>query len=122
MSREKNRAVALVEERDQLRIEKKYTAARLEKSKRVRHLFHSGRAMERNQACEQSADRSHWCYNDPRMRSSFSQIRLVECHKVTDVVCDDHTSLDCGFLQDHRVCGALPLEVINAVGIYAPLP
>jgi hypothetical protein len=41
---------------------------------------------------------------------------------MADVVRDEHTSLACGFLQDHRVRGTLPLEIIDAVGINASLP
>lgn len=56
------------------------------------------------------------------MGPAFSQIGPVQRHKVTDVVCDKHTSLGRGFLQDHRVCGALPLEIIDAAGINTSLP
>jgi hypothetical protein len=56
------------------------------------------------------------------MWPAFSQIGSVQYHKVADVVRDEHTSLGRGFLQNHRVCGALPLEVINAVGINPSLP
>jgi hypothetical protein len=41
---------------------------------------------------------------------------------VTDVVGDEYMPLGRGFVQKHRICGALLQEVINAVGINPSLP
>lgn len=92
------------------------------KSKCVRYFFSGSSFMESDQACEQCADGAHWRHDNPCMGPTLSQIGPVQRHKVTDVVCDKHTSLGRGFLQDHRVCGALPLEVIDAAGINTSLP
>jgi len=41
--------------------------------------------MERDQACEQCADGSHRCHDNPCMGSAFGQIRPVQHHKVADM-------------------------------------
>lgn len=56
------------------------------------------------------------------MGLAFGQVGPVQRHKVTDVVCDEHTSLSRRFLQERRIRPALPLEIIDAVGINASLP
>ncbi len=77
--------------------------------------------MERDQAREQCAYRSHRCHDNPRMRSAIGQIRLVQRHKMANVVCDDHTPMGCGVLEDSCIRPALLMEFIDVVNIDASL-
>lgn len=77
--------------------------------------------MQRDQACEQCADRSYRCHDNPRMGAVLGQIGLVQRHKVADVMGDDHTPMGCGVLQDGRIRPTLLMEFIDGVSIDASL-